>query len=55
MTTIKDPVCGMEIDPKSAFATREHMGQTYYFYSKNCVEQFNAAPPLHDHIRENRI
>ena len=42
--TVKDPICGMEIDPKTAFATREHMGQTYYFCSKNCVDQFDAAP-----------
>jgi len=44
MTMIKDPVCGMEIDPQSAFATREHMGQTFYFCSKNCVDQFDADP-----------
>lgn len=44
MTTIKDPVCGMEIDPKTAFASREHMGQKFYFCSKNCVDQFDADP-----------
>jgi hypothetical protein len=27
--TVKDPVCGMEIDPKEAFAAREHMEQTF--------------------------
>ncbi len=42
--TIKDLVCGMEIDPQTAFATREHMGQTFYFCSKNCVDQFDADP-----------
>jgi Cu+-exporting ATPase len=42
--TVKDPICGMEIDPKTAFATREHMGQVFYFCSKNCLEQFDAAP-----------
>ena len=40
--TIHDPVCGMEIDPKNAFATRQHMGQTYYFCSQSCVEKFDA-------------
>ncbi|MCX6068553.1 MAG: HAD-IC family P-type ATPase, partial [Chloroflexi bacterium] len=44
MATIKDPVCGMEIDPKTAFASREHMGQAFYFCSKNCVDQFDADP-----------
>ncbi|MCX6079535.1 MAG: heavy metal translocating P-type ATPase [Chloroflexi bacterium] len=44
MITIKDPVCGMEIDPKTAFASREHIGQTFYFCSRNCVTQFDADP-----------
>ena len=42
--TVKDPVCGMEIDPATAFTTREHMGQTFYFCSVSCVEQFDADP-----------
>ncbi len=41
---VKDPVCGMEIDPQAAFASREHMGQAFYFCSQNCVEQFDANP-----------
>ncbi len=42
--TQRDPVCGMEIEPQSAFATREHMGQTFYFCSQSCVDQFNKDP-----------
>ena len=42
--TVRDPVCGMNIEPQSAFAKREHMGQTYYFCSQSCVDQFNADP-----------
>jgi Cu+-exporting ATPase len=34
----------MEIEPQSAFANREHMGQTFYFCSKSCVDQFDADP-----------
>jgi len=41
---VKDPVCGMEIDPQTAYATREHMGHTYYFDSVTCVEQFDTDP-----------
>ncbi len=41
---VKDPVCGMEIEPESAFAVREHMGKTYYFCSENCVKQFDEDP-----------
>lgn len=42
--TVKDPVCGMEIDPKEAFATREHMGQKFYFCSADCVGKFDIEP-----------
>ncbi len=42
--TQHDPVCGMEIEPQSAFAKREHMGQTYYFCSQSCVDQFDKDP-----------
>lgn len=41
---VKDPVCGMEIEPNSAFSTRQSKGQTFYFCSENCVNQFDAAP-----------
>jgi P-type Cu+ transporter len=41
---VKDPVCGMEIEPHDAAASREHMGQTFYFCSPNCVAQFDADP-----------
>ena len=46
---IKDPVCGMEINPASAFATREHMGQTFYFCSQACVDKFDADPHKYAH------
>ncbi|MBI5839805.1 MAG: heavy metal translocating P-type ATPase [Chloroflexi bacterium] len=44
--TQRDPVCGMEIEPQSAFAKREHMGQTFYFCSQSCVDQFDALTPF---------
>ncbi len=49
-----DPVCGMEIESEKAFAKREHIGQTVYFCSQSCVDQFNAAPEkyIHDENRE---
>ncbi len=42
--TIRDPVCGMEIDPETSFASREHMGQTFYFCSRACLDKFEADP-----------
>ncbi|MFZ1242463.1 MAG: YHS domain-containing protein, partial [Anaerolineae bacterium] len=41
---VKDPVCGMDIEPQDAVASREHMGQTFYFCSPKCVEKFDADP-----------
>ncbi|MFB3819567.1 MAG: heavy metal translocating P-type ATPase [Candidatus Methylomirabilales bacterium] len=39
----KDPVCGMTVDPATAFS-HEHDGQTYFFCSPRCVERFRANP-----------
>lgn len=44
MATVKDPVCGMEIDPKSAATTAEYKGETYYFCSAACHDKFKAEP-----------
>jgi Cu+-exporting ATPase len=40
----KDPVCGMDIDPDTAAASSEYEGQTYYFCSIGCQEEFDANP-----------
>jgi len=45
----RDPVCGMEVDPQSAFASREHMNQTFYFCSQRCVDAFDADPHQYAH------
>src|SRR5512134_1613075 len=42
--TVRDPVCGMEIDPESASTKREHMGQTFYFCSRSCADLFDKDP-----------
>lgn len=41
---VRDPVCGMQIDPAKAAATRVHMGQTFYFCSPGCAKAFDADP-----------
>ena len=41
---VRDPVCGMEIEPQSAFANRERLRQTFYFCSQSCVNQFDENP-----------
>jgi YHS domain-containing protein len=40
----KDPVCGMDVDPKTAAGKSEYKGQTYYFCSKGCKASFDKNP-----------
>jgi P-type Cu+ transporter len=42
-TLIKDPVCGMAVDPGTAKHRRAHGDQTYYFCCQHCAEKFEAA------------
>ncbi len=44
MTTVHDPVCGMDIDPATAAGSMEYEGTTYYFCSTSCLERFKAKP-----------
>src|SRR5687767_622800 len=41
---VVDPVCGMTIIPADAVGHLEHRGQTYYFCSESCLDQFKANP-----------
>ena len=41
---VKDPVCGMDVDPHTAKHRGEHHGQTYYFCSAGCRTKFIANP-----------
>ncbi len=40
---MKDPVCGMTVDPANATATVEHQG-TRYFCSQGCAAKFRTDP-----------
>lgn len=40
----KDPVCGMDVDPKSAAGKSDYKGQTYYFCSPGCKVSFDKDP-----------
>ena len=44
MATLKDPVCGVDVDPASAPASAEYKGKTYSFCSPGCKKQFEANP-----------
>ena len=41
---VKDPVCGMMVDPHTAKYRHAHGGRTYYFCSGKCREKFAATP-----------
>jgi YHS domain-containing protein len=42
-TTVKDPVCGMDIETAAA-GRAEFKGQTYYFCGPKCKEKFDLKP-----------
>lgn len=39
-----DPVCGMQVDPKTAAGKSEYQGHTYYFCSLGCKQSFDKDP-----------
>lgn len=41
---VRDPVCGMEVDPERAAGTSEYQGRTYYFCSTHCKATFEREP-----------
>lgn len=44
MHTVKDPVCGMDVDPHKTPHRATHAGQPYYFCSAGCRSKFLAEP-----------
>jgi Cu+-exporting ATPase len=44
MAVMKDPVCGMDVDPARAPARFEHGGRTYFFCCDGCLSLFKAGP-----------
>jgi len=41
---VKDPVCGMSVEPEEAAGKTEHKGETYYFCSEKCLQKFEKEP-----------
>ena len=41
---VRDPVCGMDVDEKTAKFKSEHDGETIYFCNKHCKMQFDENP-----------
>jgi P-type Cu+ transporter len=41
---VKDPVCGMMIDPATAAAKRTYGGKDFYFCAQGCAREFDSDP-----------
>lgn len=42
--TLRDPICGMDVDPNTAAGHSEYKGTTYYFCSPGCKKSFDKEP-----------
>ena len=42
--TVKDPVCGMDVDPAASKHRAEHGGTTFHFCCAGCKAKFDADP-----------
>jgi P-type Cu+ transporter len=51
-THVKDPVCGMIIDPSSAAGRSDFGGVTYFFCSGSCKQRFDREPTTFAHKSE---
>jgi heavy metal translocating P-type ATPase len=43
-SAVRDPVCGMAVDPATAKHSAEHGGSTYYFCCGGCADKFHRDP-----------
>jgi Cu+-exporting ATPase len=41
---VKDPVCGMTVNPETTNLTYDHKGKTYFFCCEHCLEKFRKDP-----------
>ncbi len=51
----KDLVCDMEVDEKTAAATSEYKGKTYYFCALGCKKAFDENPAKYIEGGEQQI
>jgi YHS domain-containing protein len=48
-----DPVCGMEVDPKTATWKSTYQGKTYYFCDAGCKADFDKDPQRYVNKKEH--
>ena len=53
--TVKDPVCGMDVNPATAKHSREHQGKKFYFCCAHCAEKFQSDPQTYLQLRPSGL
>lgn len=48
---VRDPVCGMEVNPEKSNWVAEYNGEDYYFCSESCQKAFIKDPAKYTEIR----
>ena len=43
-TSVKDPVCGMDVETAVGAVRSDYKGHTYYFCASGCKAKFDHAP-----------
>jgi Cu+-exporting ATPase len=51
---VKDPVCGMSVDPHTAEHRSQHQGKTWYFCSSRCQSRFDENPEQYLGVEQKR-
>ncbi|HTM43572.1 MAG TPA: YHS domain-containing protein [Polyangiaceae bacterium] len=51
--TVRDPVCGMQIDPEHAAGIRTVQGLNFFFCSSSCLEKFDQDPQRYNQANES--
>lgn len=46
--TVKDPVCGMEIDKEQAYSMVRRNNRQIFFCSEQCLDKFDAEPDKYE-------
>ncbi len=46
---VKDPVCGMNVDPTASSWSSTRAGEIYFFCSEHCRDKFQSNPELFIH------
>ena len=52
---VRDPVCGMQVDPHTTPHRAEHAGRTWYFCAARCREKFLAEPSRYLEPRDETL